>query len=248
MHRFFLPRSSFEGEWVRFPEETASQIHRVLRLKPGQIVIALDGEGREYEVRLRKVENHHAEGLVLLERMVVGEPRFELTLLLAITQREKFEWMLQKCTELGAAHFVPVICARSLSHAEREAQKKLDRWQKIVKEAAEQSRRGRIPLVNEAVGFEEAVGNRAAPDTLKLIAWEGEETKSLSAALRAADPRPVRARVLVGPEGGFETQEVALAAKCGFAPVSLGRRILRMETAAMVCTALTMYEMDEMER
>jgi len=248
MHRFFIPRLCFEGDWVRFPEETAFQIHRVLRLKPGQMVIALDGEGQEAEVRLERVESREAEGLVLLQRHAPGEPHFELTMLLALTQRDKFEWMLQKCTELGVTQFVPVICARSLSHAEREAQKKLDRWQKIVKEAAEQSRRGRVPGVSAVMRYQDALVNHSMQVGLDLIAWEDEDGQSLRGLMRTAGRQVSQARLLVGPEGGFELDEVALARQYGFIAVSLGRRILRMETAAMACAALIMYEMGEMER
>ncbi|NMC54943.1 MAG: 16S rRNA (uracil(1498)-N(3))-methyltransferase [Chloroflexi bacterium] len=247
MHRFFLPPQNFSAGTVFFTEETAFQMHRVLRLKPGQFVVALDGQGREVEVRLESLSSREASGSIVRETAARGEPRFALTLLLALTQREKFEWMLQKCTELGAAHFVPVICARSLQQDGKDAEKKLERWRRIVKEAAEQSRRGVVPVVSQPVLFSWLAASTEPGPSLKLIAWEAEEARSLADVLRASGDGYARGQVLIGPEGGFEPAEVTAAAASGFQPFSLGRRILRMETAAITCTALLMYALGEME-
>ena len=239
MHRFFLPPDSIQSGHVRFPDEIARQIARVLRLQPGEVVIVLNGEGLAYEVELQSVEPRAATGQVRAERPATGEPTVQLTLFVALTQREKFEWVLQKCTEVGVVEFVPFVSARTLVQ-DMEVTRKLERWQKIVREAAEQSRRGRVPAVMLPRSFQEATGQAAEFD-LAVIAWEGEEETTLHAAVTGL---PVsRVALFIGPEGGFSQEEVDAARKAGVRPVSLGERILRMETAAIVASALILHEL-----
>jgi 16S rRNA (uracil1498-N3)-methyltransferase len=182
-------------------------------------------------------------GQVVAVHPAGGEAAARITLYLALTGREKFEWMLQKCTEVGAAAFVPVISSRALVQDGRDAAKKLERWERIVREAAEQSRRGILPPVHPPLAFEAAL-QRAQPDALRLIAWEGEHSLTLRAALAPskAAPAPTIA-VFIGPEGGFSEAEIEAARAAGVQPVTLGERILRMETAAVVAAALVLYEL-----
>jgi 16S rRNA (uracil1498-N3)-methyltransferase len=251
-HRFFLPPENFRIQQVQFPQTTAHQIQRVLRLAPGDLVIVLDNLGSQYSVRLEKVSMQEVSGLVLKQEPVTGEPVSRLTLLLALTQREKFEWMLQKCTELGAAAFMPLVTSRSLVQDKIETSHKHTRWETILREAAEQSGRGRIPVLFPPVDFQQALqfvteSRRTHPDPAWIL-WEAEREDSLKAALRTAQMSlPLHPFLLVGPEGGFSPQEVQAASLAGFQPVSLGKRILRMETAAIAATTLVLYELGELE-
>lgn len=241
MHRFFLSPDHIRPGIVHFPEEVARQIARVLHLRAGAAVIVLDGLGREYEVELDMVEPRAVTGRVRAERAAGGEPSVQLTLFVGLTQREKFEWVLQKCTEVGVAEFVPFTSSRTLVKSSNEVVHKLGRWQKIVREAAEQSRRGRAPAVGSPCSFREAVGQAGQYDTA-LIAWEGEGENTLRAALSGLPAS--RVALFIGPEGGFSVEEAAAARAAGVRPVSLGARILRMETAAVVASALILYELD----
>jgi 16S rRNA (uracil1498-N3)-methyltransferase len=244
MHHFFLPPELLQGETVAFPPDVARQMALVLRLQAGQKVIALDGLGRAFEVELLSVGREGVHGRIRSRQAAGGEPEARITLYLALTGREKFEWMLQKCTEVGAAAFVPVITARSLVQDDRDAAKKLERWGRIVREAAEQSRRGIVPPLHAPLKFEAAL-QQAQADRLRLIAWEGEQAASLRAAL--APLRELHAptiAVLIGPEGGFSESEIDAARRAGWQPVTLGRRILRMETAAVVAAALVLHELE----
>ncbi len=263
MQRFFLSPQSIQSGSVSFPPDLSHQISSVLRLSPGQTVTVLDGQGNQYEVELTVVERSQAAGRVLSRRAAAGEPPVHLTLYLALSRREKFEWMLQKCTEVGAGAFVPVITSRTLVQDTRDAAKKLERWQRILREAAEQSRRGRIPDLHEPVRFEAALAAAARHD-LKLIPWEGERTVTLRQALVGAGFVPAQqpgerpasegqaqgpgeglsAAIFIGPEGGFSEEEIQAARGAGFQPVTLGPRILRMETAAVVAAALVIYEIE----
>jgi 16S rRNA (uracil1498-N3)-methyltransferase len=249
MHRFFVPPSCIEKAAIYFPMEISRQISTVLHLRAGQRVIALDNAGSEYELELEIVAPRSTEGRILATRPALGEPRTSLSLYLGLTQREKFEWMLQKCCEVGASEFIPVVTSRSLVQSLEEGNSRRDRWQRILQEAAEQSGRGRIPSLAAPLRWDEALRSFQARALPGLIAWEGEKTLELAAALgqaglaQAASPRLA---LFIGPEGGYSEEEVAQARAAGLAPVTLGRRILRMETAAVVATALALHELKDL--
>ncbi len=242
MHRFFVPPASFQSGQVIFPVETAHQIQRVLRLRPGQPLVVLDNSGNEYLVELENAGQRTTTGKILEKKASLGEPACRLALFLCLAQREKFEWMLQKCTETGAASFTPVISSRSLVQDLADTNKKASRWEKILQEAAEQSGRGRIPELKPAIPLPQAIQQGQGKC---IILWEQERATSIRLALSGSQAGSTsQISVLVGPEGGFSVEEVTLAVQTGWQPVSLGRRILRMETAAVVATALILYELE----
>lgn len=244
MHRFFLPPASIQAGCVHFSEPVSRQIVQVLRLKPDARVTVLDGEGKEYLVCLTDLSAQATIGQVESEGLANGEPQTLLTLYLCLTQREKFEWMLQKCTEVGVCRFIPVISSRSLVQDAKEVINKYERWQRILQEAAEQSHRGKVSTLEAPLQFEQVVKTAAQANTCKLIPWEEEQNLSLKQALQMRSTREVC--LLIGPEGGFSKEEVARAQSAGFLSVTLGRRILRMETAAVVASALVLYERGDM--
>ncbi len=242
MHRFFVSPASIQAGQVVFPPETAHQIASVLRLHAGQRLCVLDNLGNEYTVELTEAGQKAAVANIIEQKPAQGEPPFHLALYLCLAQREKFEWMLQKCTETGAATFIPVISSRSLVQDVAETNKKTARWEKIIQEAAEQSGRVHIPGLKPAVSFAQAVRQGQGK---RIILWEQEHSTDLRQALSGVTVNnSPEISLLVGPEGGFSDEEVRLAQQAGWQPVSLGRRILRMETAAIVATALVIYELE----
>lgn len=248
MHRFFIPSTCFEASAVYFPMEVCHQMSTVLHLRQGERVMALDNTGREYEVELEIVAPRSTQGRVLSARPVPGEPRTRLTLYLGLTQREKFEWMLQKCTEVGAAGFVPVISSRGLVQSAEDSRARAERWQRILQEAAEQSGRGRVPTLAAPLRWEEALRHFKSQAQPGLIAWEGEKNRRLAPALAElgltpAQPKGTALALFIGPEGGYSPEEINQASAAGLAAVSLGARILRMETAAIVAAALVFHEL-----
>jgi len=253
MHRFFLPGEYIEEDIVRFPRDAARQMSRVLRLRPGKTVIILDNWGNEYDVRITELDAKSGMGCVDACREAGGEPDTRVVLYVCLTRREKFEWILQKCTEVGAVGFVPLISERSLVRNRGEAMKKAERWKRIIQEAAEQSGRGKLPELSPIMEFNEAVLSASQEGILALMPWEGEETCSLRQALvplqekAKAGEEALSVSVLVGPEGGFSEGEVEYARKAGIVTVTLGSRILRMETAAVVVVSLILHEMGDME-
>jgi 16S rRNA (uracil1498-N3)-methyltransferase len=240
MNRFFVPESGFHGEQVTLSRRQAHQIRDVLRMKPGDVLIVLDNEGLEYEAALTEIRRDTAVAKIVERRPAPAEPAVRLTLYQSLLPRDKFELILQKCTEIGVARFVPVIAERSIvRNADAVTPRKLARWWTILTEAAEQSHRGRIPQLAEPTSFADSLAG-LAEFGVSLIASPHEQQQTLRSALR----KEVKSiAVLIGPEGGFTKSELGLACDAGAIPITLGPRILRTETAAIVTTALVLYEL-----
>ncbi len=239
MHRFFLPPDAFRGDLVYFPSDIARQLRVVLRLHPGQEVQVLDGQGQAFRVILIQVDRKAAIGRIVERMPASGEPAGELILCPAISKGERFEWVLQKGVELGVTTFQPIITRRTLRR--EPGQGRWQRWQRIIREAAEQSGRGRLPVLRPAIPFPQALQQVSG---LGLIPWVGAKTPARVVLAQAHWP----ITLFIGPEGGFEPEEVALAREAGVHPVTLGPRILRTETAAIVMVTLVMAALGELDR
>ena len=239
MNRFFVDPKAIQNEDVHFDAEQSHQIRRVLRMKPGERCMALDNQGNELTVELVSCESDVCRARIV-ERHKASEPKIQLLMILALTQRDKFEWMLQKCTEVGVSAFLPMVTSRTLVQDPADTMSKYDRWRSILREAAEQCGRGKIPALLPAMSFGRAVEFSGREYGVRLLPWEGERQSHIKMHLREAQPG--NTAVMIGPEGGFSTEEAGAAINAGFTPVTLGERILRMETAAVVAGALVMYE------
>lgn len=234
-HRFFLSPKIFDQPEIVFPAETSRQINNVLRLKRGQTVTILDNQGNCRSVILDVIDNHHVTGSAGTVQPAPGEPKVKLILCPAITQREKFEWILQKGCELGVSEFQPVLTSRTLAQDTHGWEDKLTRWQKILQEASEQCGRGLIPSIKLPRRFETVVENfHHIPG---FILHEQEQYVSLASVLQGTT---TTVGLFVGPEGGFSEEEVKMGKSAGLQPVSLGQRVLRMETAALAACAILM--------
>lgn len=242
MQRFFLAEDAFQGEVVYFPDDVSHQISRVLRMQIGDEVVCIHPLGKEFRVSLTDVNPRISIGQVLSVFAAAGEPVLQLDIYIALTQREKFEWILQKCTEVGAASITPVITERSLIAKKQTAEKKMERWEKIIKEAAEQSHRGRVPVLKDTLPFEQ-VCSQVRADRRLIASTEGQTT-TIEKALSGGGINQVA--LLIGPEGGFSPTEIQAGMASGWQSITLGKRILRMETAAVVASALILYQMGEM--
>lgn len=248
MHRFFVSPSSISGDAVIFPRDLSRQVSRVLRMSSGDEVTVLDDTGWEYTVALSAVGASHTEGRITSRREGQGEPSIRLTLYQAMIRPERFEWALQKCTELGVSHFVPVVTRRTARRFTGVSANRRERWQRIIREAAEQSRRSKLPTLDEPQPLAEALKSAPHPG---LMAWEAETVQSLKSSLArwtdvAADLGTLS--IFIGPEGGFDSEEVELAREYDVETIGLGRRILRSETAAIALTTATMHEIGELEQ
>jgi len=247
-HRFFLPKEYIHSDYVNFPEPIARQIRNVLRVRPGEHVIVLDNHGSKWEVVMQELTRENVRGEILYKTFAGGEPLTKLNLYFSLTRREKMEWILQKCTEIGVVSFTPVICINSLARDMVVDVSRKRRWEKIVQEAAEQSERGKLPVVNEPAQLHQAIKKVRAGKAQNLVAWEGEKNTSLREVLHGNTfPLQTEKKInlFIGPEGGFASSEIELFIKAGVRSFSLGERILRVETAAMVSCALILFELEK---
>jgi 16S rRNA (uracil1498-N3)-methyltransferase len=259
MHRFFVPPSSVEGDTVTLRGPVVHQIKNVLRLRVGDTIVVLDDSGWEYRVRLSALENHMVECAVESKTLAQTEPRTKVTLYQSLLKGDRLEWVLQKGTELGIVEFVPVVANRCvIGSVDDVSEDRLQRWQRIILEAAEQSRRGRLPRLHEPMLFAQAC-ERARHTDLALMPWEGEKMRTLRSMLTFSPATPVTAQgktsyirrpfsisVFVGPEGSFTTREIDQARRYGILPVTLGPRILRAETAALVAATIILHHLENM--
>jgi 16S rRNA (uracil1498-N3)-methyltransferase len=218
------------------------QIRRVLRMRPGDEVGVFDGTGREYRLKLAEFGKGEVYGLIVEHYAVATEPGCYVELYLSLLNKsDKFEWALQKCTELGASHFVPVVAARSVTAAARQ-----ERWERIIQEAVEQSGRGVLPALSLPVPFQQAVRQaveQSSPSSLVLLP-EVTGEQSLGEAL--ASTKSDRVALFIGPEGGFSLEEQEFARAQGVKVVKIGPRVLRAETAAVAALTITMERLGEL--
>lgn len=237
MHRFFVPPQWIQGEEARLEGPQAHQLGRVLRGRRGDLLALLDDSGWEYRVEVTTVSAGRVLARVVERRPAPPEPGLFITLYQGLLKGKRFDWVLQKGTELGVAAFLPLLCERCVAAPSEERGR---RWTHIIREAAEQCQRGRLPYLAAPKSFPEAC--REAPRPSFLL-WEEPGAPGLRETLpRALQERPQRVGLFVGPEGGFSPEEVSYAEGCGLLPVSLGQRILRGETAGLVAAALLLYE------
>jgi 16S rRNA (uracil1498-N3)-methyltransferase len=237
-HRFCVSADRLRDETVAFSTEQWHQIHLVLRLRRGDTVRVFDGVERVD----RTVElTGPATGRVLDIRPQAPEPQTHLVAYPALLQRDKFEPVLQKLTEIGVAAIVPVVTTRSLVRKLPDERRQA-RWRAILREATEQSGRGVIPELSPGLQFEQALERAKAEGTV-VMAYEGERRRVLRDALSGSH---TAVSLFVGPEGGFDPAEARCAEEAGAHLITLGPRILRTETASPLLAALVLYELGDL--
>lgn len=242
MHRFFISKNNFVQDRVELPDEISRQIKNVLRLRNQEHVTILDNEGMQYEVVIEENQQKPVWAKIINIEMVSSEPKVKIGLFVSLTGREKFELILQKCTEIGVYKFHPFVSSRSLVD-ETKFSGKQGRWQSILREAAEQSSRGRIPILSQPQALNEVLKTAKQEYSHVLFAWE-EAGADQSINHINFDHGTNSYALFIGPEGGFSEEEAQIAVDLGATLVSLGKRILRMETAAI---AASFYVINQIE-
>lgn len=234
-YRFFISSDNFQGDKVLITDKNLIyQIAKVLRLKIGDQIILLDNSGFEYLVSLEKF-SPQIEGHVLEKKKNQNEPGKKIILCQSFLKSDKFEQVLKFCTNLGVVSFVPFISENSI--VKEINPHKLDRYQKIIRESVEQSGRAILPELNPLITFKELLKLLKKKEGLKLIGWEQEKEKKLT-DFKEQIEKTKTIYLLIGPEGGFSEEEVALTQQIGCLPFSLGKLILRSEIAGLVSSAL----------
>ncbi|TMD67200.1 MAG: 16S rRNA (uracil(1498)-N(3))-methyltransferase [Chloroflexi bacterium] len=234
---------------VALPEKIAHQVRDVLHLGVGEQVVLLDNSGDEFLAAVVKNGRAGVEVQVRERRKGKSESPVRIVLCQGLLKSARFEWILEKGTELGVAVFAPMLCRRSMAGLEEAGTAKIQRWQRIIQEAAEQCGRARVPELLPIRPLMHAL-NDMPRGALAFMPWEEEHGRSLREGLEAGassmDGRenplePVTVMLFIGPEGGLMNEEVLLARRHGVQVVTLGPRILRAETAALVTVASVMY-------
>jgi 16S rRNA (uracil1498-N3)-methyltransferase len=243
--RFYAPPDAFAAGGVSLSEEESRHLRDVLRLRAGDEARVFDGEGREFACVVSEAGGRKGGArLEVRERVEPPSPEspLELTLAVALLKGEKFDLVVQKATELGAARVVPVETKRAdvRLRDERDASKRVERWRRLALEAAKQSGRARLPSVDEPTPFAIFVEGASRAHEARVLFAEGGGAP-LESLLTGKGERPAAVNALVGPEGGWEEEEIERARARGWLTVTLGGRTLRAETAAITVCALLQH-------
>ncbi|HFC6141745.1 TPA: 16S rRNA (uracil(1498)-N(3))-methyltransferase [Neisseria meningitidis] len=231
MPRFHLPENLSVGQTVALPDNIVRHLN-VLRVRPNENITLFDGKGKAHAARLTVLEKRRAEAEILHEDTTDNESPLNITLIQSISSGDRMDFTLQKSVELGVTAIQPVISERCIVRLDGErAAKRLARWQEIVISACEQSGRNTVPPVLPIIGYREALDKMPSEST-KLI-------MSINRARKLGDIRQPSGAIvfMVGPEGGWTEQEEQQAFDAGFQAVTLGKRILRTETAPLAALA-----------
>jgi 16S rRNA (uracil1498-N3)-methyltransferase len=239
--RIYLPHPIETGDVYAATAQQARYLKTVLRMRAGDPLFVFNGTAWEYKAIVKRTAGGLA--LEISNKRRVPADEIEITLCQAIPKAEKMEAVIRHATELGAGRIIPFFAKRSIPRwpLEKSPQKQ-ERWQRIAVEASRQCGRTDIPEIGEIVSFAEMLRS-GQPECLNLICWEEESARGIREVLR--DPRYEGIKkflVIVGPEGGFDKDEIARALPAGFLSVSLGKRVLRVDTAAAAVLAVLQYE------
>lgn len=239
MPRFFL--GSVEGETLTVTGQDAVHIRRALRMPVGATLTVCDGRGTDCTCVIREFSGEDVVLDVTGRAPAVSEPSCAVTLYQGLPKADKMEWIIQKAVELGAVRIVPVQMARSVAVITDKSAKKAVRWQKIADEAAGQSGRGLLPVVEEPIPFREAAARLKTENAVVCYECGGAPLVSL------ADRQTTQVSLVIGPEGGFDLREIAQLEENGARLATLGSRILRCETAPVAALAVLMAVTGNME-
>ena len=246
MHRVHVTAGASKGATITLTASQAHYVARVLRLRAGDVIAVFDGSGREWQVQLTHVESSVVQGRVVACAEDTCVPAQTVILGQGLPKHGKMDLIVEKCSELGLDTLVPLYTERTVVRARVERQAaRLSRWQRVAEAAARQSGRRTLLEIHPPQSLQDfCVTYGTAP--AKIVCWENERISGARHVIESVSGNGPYV-VLVGPEGGLTPQEVTLARHYGFTPMSLGPRILRTETAAIVVTALLRYRLGDLE-
>jgi 16S rRNA (uracil1498-N3)-methyltransferase len=240
MARFFVPRERIGNETGFVSGQELEHLRKVLRLRPGDRVTLFDDEGWEHEGIIRSYHARSGEIAILNSYQPGRESSLEITLAQAMSKGEKMDLVVEKATELGVRTIVPFLSSRSVPILDgKKIELRRERWRKIALSATKQSGRTRMPEIYDLLDFGELVC-RPWPCELRLLFWENESPQGL-ARIREEKSRLGSVLLAVGPEGGFSSEEASEAVRHGFQSISLGKRVLRSETAALAALSVVQF-------
>ncbi|MCC8169761.1 MAG: 16S rRNA (uracil(1498)-N(3))-methyltransferase [Oscillospiraceae bacterium] len=245
MPKFFTARENISDTQIVIDNEDVNHISRVLRMNIGDEITVCDGRGFDYKVKITEIEDKKIICEITEKHKSDTEPNIEVTLFQGLPKASKMDYIIQKPTELGITRFVPCKLLRCVTKLENQKaeMKKTERWQKIAEAAAKQSGRGIVPKIVPPMTLEQVIEEMRGYD-ICFAPYECEEKKNLRSVLRSKSEIK-RAAYIIGPEGGFAPSEIDKITSAGIDTVTLGKRILRTETAGEAVLSMIMYEIGD---
>ena len=244
MAKFFVDQHDVMESTIRITDvDDRKHMTKVLRLGVGDTINVSDSVQFEYVAEINAIEKEYIEAKILDKQKFAREPELKITLFQGVPKQGKMETIIQKTVELGVYSIVPVFTDRTVVVDHGNFSKKIERWQKIADEAVKQCKRGIIPQIQREMTFQEMLNILVKCD-LVIFPYENEEDYSIKDYLRSLKEKPGTAAVIIGPEGGFSDSEAEALIRLGARSVTLGKTILRTETAGMTAIAMTMYELE----
>jgi 16S rRNA (uracil1498-N3)-methyltransferase len=243
MARFYVPQPWIENGMLKIEGDEVKHIRKVLRLKTGDGILVFDGLGKELEGTI--IEERLSSIVIRIQNIFSSErdSPLEVTLAQSLLKGEKMDYLIQKATELGVKEIIPFFSSRSVPFLEKSRKlKRHHRWEKIAVEASKQCGRGVVPKIEFLQDYSDML-QMASTEDLRLILWERDGVKLKEVFERSKEKRKIF--FIIGPEGGFNQLEVDETKKAGFTPVTLGRRILRAETASLCFLSILQYELGD---
>ena len=242
MPKFFVNSDNINDHTITLDGENAKHIGSVLRAKIGDIITVGDGCGRDYECEILEISKKEVIAKITDIFTNDNEPDIKITLYQGLPKADKMELVIQKCIEIGVDRIVPVKTEHAVVKLEGKEEKNLQRWNKIAESAAKQCGRGKIPVVDRLMTFKEAINEATSLDGA-IIPYEKEKENSLKTFAKNFKGKSIG--IFIGPEGGFSEEEISFAIENGVKSVTLGKRILRTETAGLVASVILLYELED---
>lgn len=248
MPRFFVEPEKIRDGQIIIDTEDVQHLKKVLRIREGEKITVCDSCGYDYEAEVERIGEREILCRIIGKTHSDTESNLSVTLFQALPKAAKMDYIIQKTTELGICRIVPCALSRCVVKLEnrKAEEKKVLRWQKIAEEAAKQSGRGRIPEIEMPYSLSEVIGQMKEMD-LAFVPYECEDQKTLRSVL-TAKTEVKSVGFLIGPEGGFDPAEIEMIRSAGIQTVTLGKRILRTETAGEAVLAMTMYELGDINQ
>lgn len=241
MAKFFVSTSQIQDNKIILTNDNANHIKNVLRCKVGEEIEISSGDGFDYVCKIENILSNEVITRIIDCFCNESEPNIKITLYQGLTKYEKMELVIQKCVELGIDTIIPVKTDRTIVKLSDKEDKKIVRWNKISEAASKQSRRGKIPEVKNILNFKQAIEECKIND-LNIIPYEKEKNSTIKNIIKNFKGKSIG--IFIGPEGGFSENEINYSLQNNIFPITLGKRILRTETAGFITTAILLYELE----
>lgn len=247
MYKFFINENQIENNKISIIGSDVNHIKNVLRLEEGEtIYVCIKEKSKSFKCKILDLNKDEVKCDILEEIFETTEANTHIHIFQGLPKADKFEFIIEKCTEIGVKEITPVVMRRSIvKFEEKDKIKKLERWQKIAEVAAKQSKRDSILKVNNVINFQNVFEKLEDYDIL-LVAYEEENENTLKKVLgKLKNKQGLKVAIIIGPEGGIDINELNICKEKGFISITLGKRILRTETASLVISSNILYELED---